>query len=144
MNFSKALFLTLLCFYSAAATAKTITVCSTCQTKSLKSAIANASSGDIVFVKKGTYKEYNIVVDKPLTIKGENFPIIDGEDKGEIIRIMSDSVTIDGLFIINVGTSYTSDHAAIRVVRSENFLIQNVVLEKLFFGIYIEKSRNGR
>ena len=144
MNFSKALFLTLLCFYSAAATAKTITVCSTCQTKSLKSVIANASSGDIVFVKKGTYKEYNIVVDKPLTIKGENFPIIDGEDKGEIIRIMSDSVTIDGLFIINVGTSYTSDHAAIRVVRSENFLIQNVVLEKLFFGIYIEKSRNGR
>ena len=57
---------------------------------------------------------------------------------------MSDSVTIDGLFIINVGTSYTSDHAAIRVVRSEYFLIQNVVLEKLFFGIYIEKSKNGR
>jgi nitrous oxidase accessory protein len=103
-----------------------------------------AQAGDTILVKKGTYKEYNIVVDKPLIIKGENYPVIDGEDQGEIIRIVSDNVTIDGLFIINVGTSYTSDHAAIRVVRSENFLIQNVVLEKLFFGIYIEKSNNGK
>jgi len=29
-------------------------------------------------------------------------------------------------------------------VKSKNFLIQNVVLEKLFFGIYLEKSQNGR
>ncbi len=107
-------------------------------------AISAAQTGDTILVKKGTYKEYNIVIDKPLTLKGENFPVIDGEDQGEIIRIVSDDVTIDGLFIINVGTSYTSDHAAIRVVRSKNFLIQNVVLEKLFFGIYIEKSNNGK
>jgi nitrous oxidase accessory protein len=124
--------------------AKTIEVCKSCEVISLKSAIALATTGDTILVKKGTYKEFNIVVDKPLTIKGENYPIINGEDKGEIIRITSDNVTIDGLFIINVGTSYTSDHAAIRVVRSENFLIQNVVLEKIFFGIYIEKSNNGK
>lgn len=128
----------------AYAKADIITVCSSCEITSLKEAIASATAGDTVLVKPGTYKEYNIVIDKPLTIKGENFPVIDGEDKGEIIRIMSDNVTIDGLFIINVGTSYTSDHAAIRVVRSEHFLIQNVVLEKLFFGIYIEKSNNGK
>jgi nitrous oxidase accessory protein len=124
--------------------AKTIEVCNVCEFNSLKTAIASATSGDTISIKKGTYKEYNILVDKPLTIKGEDYPIIDGEDKGEIIRITSDNVTIDGLFIINVGTSYTSDHAAIRVVRCENFLIQNVVLEKLFFGIYIEKSNNGK
>ena len=51
---------------------------------------------------------------------------------------------MDGLFIINVGTSYTTDFAAIRVVKSKHFLIQNVVLEKLFFGIYLEKSSHGR
>ncbi len=123
---------------------KEIKVCDTCTFTSLKKAIASATSGDTIFVKPGSYKEYNVVIDKPLTIKGEKFPVIDGEDKGEIIRVMADNVTIDGLFIINVGTSYTSDHAAIRVVQSENFLIQNVVLEKLFFGIYIEKSNNGK
>ena len=134
----------LLLLQFAFAKAETITVCSSCEHTSVSNAISAAHAGDTILVKKGTYKEYNILVDKPLTIKGENFPVIDGEDKGEIIRIMSDNVTIDGLFIINVGTSYTSDHAAIRVVRSEHFLIQNVVLEKLFFGIYIEKSNNGK
>lgn len=134
----------LLFLYGNLLVAQTITVCETCPIRSLKNAISAATEGDTILVKKGTYKEYNIVVDKPLTIKGENYPIIDGEDKGEIIRVTSDNVTIDGLFIINVGTSYTSDHAAIRIVRSENFVIQNVVLEKLFFGIYIEKSNNGK
>jgi len=129
---------------SSISSSETIIICPTCEINSLKAAIAMAKAGDTILVKKGTYKEFDIVVDKPITIKGENYPIIDGEDKGEIIRVMSDNVTIDGLFIINVGTSYTSDYAAIRVVRSENFLIQNVVLEKLFFGIYIEKSNNGK
>jgi len=132
------------CLYGSIINAKTIEVCKACEVNSIKTAIAVATSGDTIIIKKGTYKEFNILVDKPLIIKGEGYPIIDGEDKGEIIRIMADNVTIDQLFIINVGTSYTSDHAAIHVVRSENFLIQNVVLEKLFFGIYVEKSNSGK
>ena len=134
----------MLLFCSFSMAAQTIEVCTDCRISSLKEAIKVSTMCDTILVKKGTYKEYNIVVDKPLTIIGENFPVIDGEDKGEIIRIVSDHVTIDGLFIINVGTSYTSDHAAIRVVRSKHFVIQNVVLEKLFFGIYIEKSSHGK
>ncbi len=124
--------------------AKTIPICSSCDIKSIKEGVALASDFDTLLVKKGTYKEFNIVIDKPLTLLGKDYPVIDGQDKGEVITIVSDGVTVDGLFIINVGTSYTSDYAAIRVVESENFLIQNVVLEKLFFGIYLEKSKNGK
>ena len=124
--------------------AGTITVCGSCEVKTIKEGVALAADFDTLLIKKGTYKEFNIQVSKPLTIIGENYPVIDGEDNGEIITIVSDNVTVDGLFIINVGTSYTADYAAIRVVQSENFLIQNVVLEKLFFGIYLEKSKNGR
>ncbi len=121
-----------------------IEVCELCPIKSIQRAITTADPGDTIWIKKGTYKEYNLLVDKPLTIVGEDYPVIDGEDQGEILRIVADSVTIDGLFIINVGTSYTSDHAAIRVVKSSDFIIQNVVLEKLFFGIFLEKSRKGK
>ena len=123
--------------------AKTIVVCHSCEIKTIKEGIALAAHFDTLLIKKGTYKEFNILIDKPLTLLGENFPVIDGEDQGEIIRIVSDNVTVDGLFIKNVGTSYTSDWAAIRVVKSKNYLIQNVVLEKLFFGIYLERSNNG-
>ncbi len=124
--------------------AQNIEVCSTCPISTLKDAIAQAQDFDTIVIKKGTYKEYNVIVDKPLTIIGEDYPIIDGESKGEIITVISDNVTVDGLFIINVGTSYTEDYAAIRVKNSKNFVIQNLVLEKLFFGIYIEKSRDGK
>lgn len=124
--------------------AQNIEVCTTCTISSLQKAISSAKAFDTILVKKGTYKEHNIIVDKPLIIIGQNYPIIDGELKGEIITIQSDHVTVDGLFIINVGTSYTEDYAAIRVRRSKHFIIQNLVLEKLFFGIYIEKSSYGR
>jgi nitrous oxidase accessory protein len=123
--------------------AKTVSVCQDCTNKTLKQGIAEAQAGDTVLVRKGTYKEYDIVIDKPLTLIGENYPVIDGELKGEIITITSDHVTVDGLFIINVGTSYTSDYAAVRVKRSNHFVIKNLVLEKLFFGIYLEKARDG-
>ncbi len=118
-------------------------VCDFCPITTIQEGITASKKGDTLWIKKGIYKEFNILVDKPLTIIGENYPVIDGEDQGEIIRIISDSVTIDGLFIRNVGTSYTTDYAAIRVVRSKNFVIRNVVLEKLFFGIFIEKSSHG-
>ncbi len=124
--------------------ANTIEVCSSCTIKSIKEGVSKSSDFDTLLIKKGTYKEFNIIIDKPLTVIGKSFPVVDGEDQGEIITIISDYVTIDGLFIINVGTSYTTDYAAIRVVRSKHFLIQNVVLEKLFFGIYLEKASEGK
>ncbi len=143
LNFKGVLFFTLFTagYFSYG---KTIPICNTCEVKTIKAGIAIAADFDTLLIKKGTYKEFNIIVDKPLTLLGEDYPVVDGEKQGEIIRIASNNVTIDGLFIINVGTSYTSDYAAIRVVKSEHFLIQNVVLEKLFFGIYIEKSNNGK
>lgn len=142
-NLCTSFFISIL-FTGTSLLANTITICSDCEIKSVSQGVAQAADFDTLLIKKGTYKEFNILINKPLTLIGENYPIIDGEDKGEIIRVVSDNVTIDGLFIINVGTSYTSDYAAIRVVQSENFLIQNVVLEKLFFGIYLEKSNNGK
>jgi nitrous oxidase accessory protein len=120
-----------------------IEVCKTCDYVQIFEAIAAAQPHDTVLVKQGTYNEFNLAITKPLTLLGEGQPVIDGKDKGEIITVQSDHVTIDGLTIVNVGMSYTTDYAAIRVVRSEHFSIQNCRLERMFFGIYLEKSNNG-
>lgn len=138
------LVLLIILLITGSSVAQPIEVCKTCPISTLKDGIANAKDFDTIIVKKGIYKAHNIIVDKPLTIIGENYPVIDGELKGEIITVVADNVTVDGLFIINVGNSYLEDYAAIRVKNSKNFLIQNLVLEKLFFGIYIEKSRDGK
>lgn len=129
---------------TAQAFAKTITVCNSCAVKTIQEGINQASDDDTVLVKKGIYKEINIIIDKSIILLGENLPTIDGQDKGEIIKIVADNVIVDGFKIINVGTSYTSDYAAIRVIKRNGFLIQNLELEKLFFGIYLEKSNNGK
>lgn len=131
-------------FMGLNANAQILEVCGSCNYKSIKETIAQANPNDTIIIKSGTYKEHSIIIDKPLTIIGKDYPIIDGEKKGEIMTIISDNVTVDGLFIINVGISYTEDYAAIRVRKSENFEIKNIVLEKLFFGIYIEKSKHGK
>lgn len=123
---------------------KTLEVCASCNYSSISQAIDAAEDFDTLFIKKGTYNEYNIAVTKPLTILGEIGAVIDGKDQGEIITIQADHVTVKGLKIINVGTSYTTDYAAIRVVKSSDFLLEDLILERLFFGIYLEKSKNGK
>lgn len=136
--------LIILLLFSWKGWSNTIEVCSSCNYSSIKAAVEAANPGDTIYIKKGTYKEYNIGITKPLTIVGEGNPVIDGENKGEIITIQANDVSIDGLTIVNVGTSYTTDYAAVRVVKSENFLLQNLKLQRLFFGIYLEKAKNGK
>ncbi len=119
------------------------TVCEQCTIKTISEAVAIAQPHDSIFILEGTYKEINISVDKPLSIIGTDRVIIDGENKGEIITVVSDSVSLKNFTIINVGTSYTKDFAAIRIKQKSYFTIENIHLENLFFGIYLEKASHG-
>ena len=123
---------------------KTITVCATCPVKTIQEAVNQASEGDTILVKKGIYNESNIKIEKSISLIGEDLPTIDGQKKGEIITVGANNVTIDGFKIINVGVSYTTDYAAVRVVKSDGFTIKNLELENLFFGIYLQKANNGK
>ncbi len=106
-------------------------------------AIATAEKGDTVLIKEGTYFETNILVDKPLTIIGENFPVIDGEMLDHIITVTADSVTIKGLQVQNVGVSFIEDRAAIRVEKASHFKIINNKIYNAFFAIYLANSSDG-
>lgn len=138
------LFFISLIFLTLNASAKTIVVCQSCDVKTIQEGIELAEANDIILVKAGVYKEANLKIDKPLTLVGEGLPVIDGDKIGEIITIGADNVTLDGFKIMNVGVSYTTDYAAVRVVNSSGFTIQNLELENLFFGIYLQKSSNGK
>lgn len=127
----------LMCFSS------TIKVCKTCKETSLSSAISVAQKGDTILIYKGTYKEHNLIITKPITIIGVDNPVIDGESKETIFTFRTDNFYIQDLTIINVGRSFTKDYAAILVSRSHHFSIKNIQIRNLFFGILIEKSHFG-
>jgi nitrous oxidase accessory protein len=120
-----------------------LTVCPTCAYRQIKKAVEMAKDGDVVLVKKGVYYERNIVIDKSITIRGEGFPILDGQKGGEILTIVADKVVVEGLHIRNTGSSYVEDRAGIRLRRVGHFAIRDNKLENTAFGIYVEYGRNG-
>ncbi|WP_255478732.1 nitrous oxide reductase family maturation protein NosD [Rufibacter sp. XAAS-G3-1] len=120
----------------------TLTVCKTCALTSVKQAVQQAKPGDTVLVNGGVYQESRIEVNKPLTLIGKNNPVIDGNFTGQLIAVTADDVTIQGLTLKNVATSYTRDDAAIRVFQRSNIkLLDNTIL-KTYFGIYLQNSDN--
>ena len=133
----------ILFFLTSIAQAKTITVCSSCEINTIKKGISLANNGDTVLVQKGVYKENSIVVEKSIHLIGEGLPVVDGDFKDTIFRFQANNFTLSGFKIINVAQSYTRDLSAVLVVRSRYFSIHDNVLENVFFGLMIEKSKYG-
>jgi nitrous oxidase accessory protein len=91
----------------------------------LTDAIGNATHGDTIFVKNGTYEEHSLVINKTLTLIGENISntIIKNIDEHALvdwfglplnigntiaIQINADNVKISGFTIINSTIGITS------------------------------------
>jgi nitrous oxidase accessory protein len=72
--------------------ANTLTVCETCNYKTIQSAITAANTNDTVEVKKGIYKESPILITKSIKLKGIENPTLDGENKEHVVDIVSDNV----------------------------------------------------
>ena len=140
MNFKILLFFF---FISVAVSAKQIVVCESCGVKTIKEAIKIANDGDEIIIKKGIYKEQNIIINKSISLTCEKGAIIDGEHKGSVFIFEANNFKIKGLKIINVSTSYTVEFAAIKVIKADGFIIDSCILEDVFFGILIEKSKGG-
>lgn len=110
---------------------------------SISKAVEMAEPGDTIRVQAGTYMESNIGIDKPLTLEGIDYPLIDGNNEGYIIIINADSVTVRGFDIKRSGRSYVSDYAAIMIEGVKDFLIEDNRLEDVFFGIYLAETERG-
>lgn len=120
--------------------AKTIRIGKKETVTSIQQGVLTAKNGDTLLIQPGTYREGNIIIQKSITIKGVNQPILDGEDKYEIFTIHANHVTIDGLTFINTGIASINDLAAIKVLESKYLHIQNNVFKNTFFGIYFANS----
>ena len=120
--------------------AKEIRVGKNHQYQTIQSAIAAAESGDRIFVEKGIYKEGTIKITKPLSLIGIGRPVLDGDFKGEIITLHSDSVTIRGFKFINSGRDEIQSIAAVHIYTSSNSVIEQNIFENNYFGIYVQRG----
>lgn len=118
-------------------------VCMDCQFSSIQAAVDAALPGDVIYLLAGTYQEWNIRINKPLRLIGQNSPVIEGNLTEEILTIEADSVLIEGITFRDAGKSHIKDLAAIRVRRHDHFTIRNNHIINALFGIYIENGKNG-
>ncbi|SKB42975.1 nitrous oxidase accessory protein [Dyadobacter psychrophilus] len=137
----------LACLWLLAATvmelsARTIRVGKTQSVTSIRQAIRVALAGDTILVDKGLYQEGNIIIDKPLVLKGIETPVLSGQKKYEIISVKSPHVVIEGFVIKASGQSSMQDIAGIRIYNTHHVSVTGNVLEDNFFGIYLQQSKH--
>ncbi len=112
------------------------------QYPSVQQAINAAAAGDTVWVEAGNYYEKNIVINKPLLLTGDKYPVLDGEYKYEIISVRADNVTVKGLKLVHSGISSMDDIAGIKIYNTRNVVISGNILLDAFFGIYVQGGIN--
>ncbi len=119
---------------------KEIIVCPDCEINSINEAVKISSDGDKLTIKKGVYKENNIIVDKAIEITGEELPVVDLEFSHQGFVIQKDNVRISGLEIRNIRVNYMNDLSGIKIENSSGCTIENNILNNTFFAIYLANS----
>lgn len=122
--------------------AKTIRVGKHQPFSSISQAITAAVNGDTILVDNGVYKEKNIVINKSISLLGNNFPVLDGEHQYEIISVKADHVTVKGFKLMHSGVSSLIDIAAIKIYSCRDVTVSGNIFEDTFFGIYSQSCTN--
>lgn len=110
----------------------------------LQPLIAAAAPGDVIEVPRGLYTG-NLLIDKPLTLRGINRPTLSGGLQGDTIRITATDVTIEGLIVRDSGDSLKDQNAGIYVrPGAHRARVQHCDLAYNLFGLWIEKADDVR
>lgn len=128
--------------FTVTAEASTVRVGPAERWTTIAAGIAAAQAGDTVSVANGLYNEHGLVITRPIVLFGNNYPVIDGQNGGDILDVTAPGVVIHGLSLRNVGASYVEDRAAIRVRAADNVQVTDCRFDHTIFGIYVERA-NG-
>jgi len=108
-------------------------------------AVGNASEGDTIFVRENSsaYLESSILVNKSLTIVGENAEttVIDGNGTAQyIFHVIASNVVIENLTLQNTDTSSPVEASAIRIYNVTNVTVKNAITRNVFYAVQIRSS----
>jgi len=108
----------------------------------IQAAVHQARPYDTVLVRAGEYREGAITIDKPLTLRGEGWPLLDGERLHQPLGIRSNYVSVSGFRIARCGSGSLEDMAGIKVYHARYVYIFDNILNDNYFGIYLSNSKH--
>jgi nitrous oxidase accessory protein len=130
----------LLLLLSATVFANSIRVGKGQRITSLHKAVEMAQAGDTILLQGGRYKEGNTIINKSLTLLGENNPVLDGENKYEILTVTGSGIVVKGITFENSGYSSMNDYASISVIDASYVLLQNNTIRNAYFAIHVANA----
>lgn len=108
----------------------------------LTAAVRKAKAGDVLEIARGTYRA-NLVIDKPLTLRGVDRPTISGGNQGDTIRVTAPDVVIEGLIVRDSGDDLKDQNAGIYLYPgAHRAVVRRCDLTYNLFGLWIEKAND--
>lgn len=136
------LIILLLCV-AADSLARTIEVGKGKPVATLRQAVQLSAPHDTILLHSGVYKEGNIVINKPICLIGIGNPLLDGENKHELLTITGSNIVVKGICFANSGHSSMSDYASVKIIAATNILIEGNVIGNSQFAIHIANSASS-
>ena len=99
-------------------------------------AINNASQGDTITVKAGTYNE-SVVVNKTVSILGENRDTTIIDSKGTLFEVRADGVIISGFTLQN-------GYAGVWLYNAKNCTVSKNNIKNTAYGIKLDYAENSK
>lgn len=108
----------------------------------LAAAVARARPGDVIEVARGQYRA-NLLIDKPLTLRGLDRPTISGGNQGDTIRVTAPDVVIEGMIVRDSGDNLKNQNAGIYLYPgAHRAIVRRCDLTYNLFGLWIEKAND--
>ena len=121
--------------------AKVLEVGKDSEYKNINTALYASSNGDTIIINGGTYSG-NFVISKSVSLIGKNNPVLNGNNSGTVLTIVSPSVKVEEIIIKNSGKLLDKEDAGI-LVKADSAVIKNNVLKSVLFGVYFLKADYG-
>lgn len=110
--------------------------------QSIQAAIDQAQPGDVIDIERAFYVG-NLLIAKPLTLRGHKHPTISGGNRGDTIRVTSPDVVIEGLIVRDSGDSLVEQNAGIYIrPGAHRAVVRHCELTYNLFGLWIEKAND--
>ena len=109
----------------------------------LRQAVKEAKDGDTILLNKGIYKEGNIIISKAIYLIGVDGPVLDGDNKNEILTLTGKNIVIKGIHFANAGYSSMNDYGALKIINATGVVIENNNFNNTFFAIHVANSTHS-
>ncbi len=117
-------------------------VCATCQYATIEAALVAAPPGAAIQVRGGVYPG-PLTIDKPVTLDGIDWPVIDGRNRGTVVHVTAPDVTLRGFIVRDSGDNFDREDSAVLVEAPRAALLGNRFLHDLF-GVNLRQAPDAR